>query len=271
MRSHFYNTSLSGRPIPEEDTLGSASGSSSSSLDNDHSFAYPADLLGTSWGSYLFSGPPTAARSSRKVVINATPQPLKLPPISAPSLDQTSPKRSILRTPGVKEGGTAGGKVPLRLTARPDAHEAAAGEQECGQDQPHPLLRGLQSLANAVAGVKEKLSYSGVDTTPLATLCEGLASSQHELRQTLEHSRFGEDSGVGAGVLRLAFTCLEAALQRLAEQGEKLKEKADFLQKTGKQLNRTQKELLKEQQELQETVERASAHLSAEKVTTETC
>ncbi len=263
MKSHFHGSSVSGRPIPEEDVLGSASGSSSSSLDNDHAFAYPPDLLGTSWGSYLFSVPTTAARSSRKVVINPAPQPLKLPPVSAPSNEQ-SPKRSILRTPTVKDGGAA----PERESKRRDPSEG-----ECEHSQPHPLLQSLQSLLNAAVGTREKLSHCGVNSTPLSALCEVLTVAQHEVRQTLERSLCteGGDGGtvssvVSFGLLQLAFKSLETALQSLAEQGEKLDEKAAFLQRTGKQLNRNQREFLREQNELQEAVEDARAHLAVEKV-----
>ncbi len=266
MKSHFYNTRLSGNPIPEEDTLGSASESSCSSLGNDHPFTYPPDLLGTSWGSYLFSVPPTAARSSRKVVINATPQTLKLPPISAPSTDQESPKRSILRTPVINDARTVLGRA-----SRP------ARVEQAGEGQPHPLLQGLQSLVNVAAKTKEKISHSGIDSAPLSTLCETLVSSQYDLRQNLVDRLSAEDRDTetsgstcssvdSVGLLQLVFKCLEATLQSLAEQGEKLKEKSEFLQQTGKHLNRSQRDFMREQNALQQAVETARTQLTIEQV-----
>ena len=246
MKSHFYNSSLSGRPIPEDDVLDEYSSSSCSSLEgqNDSSFTYPQDLLGTSWGSYLHSVPPTAGRSSRKVVINPDPQPFqnKLPPVSA---DQASP-RGILRTPVAKDVGETSPKV-----------------------QPHPLLQELQSLVSAVIGVKDKLGQDGMDNSPLSSLCDTLVTTHYELKQTLEQMSHSSDSStdlLSSGFLQLVIKCLKTILQSLCEQGEKVQEQAVFLQQAGKQLSRNQRDFLKEHEELQCAIERSRAQLVIEKV-----
>ena len=89
--------SISARPIPEDDLLESDSSSSS-----ECELSFTQDRFGMSWRSGLVSG-----TSSRRVVINDTPQPLrpgdkKHRAIYSSGRSQHSPPRSILRTPSVK-------------------------------------------------------------------------------------------------------------------------------------------------------------------------
>lgn len=93
---HVY--SISTRPIPEDDLLESDSSSSS-----ECELSFTQDRFGMSWRSGLISG-----TSSRRVVINDTPQPLrpgdkKHRAIYSSGHNQYSPPRSILRTPSVNK------------------------------------------------------------------------------------------------------------------------------------------------------------------------
>ena len=263
MKSYYHSSVISSRPIPEDDVLdsyGTDSSSGSSLLDerNDSSLGYPPDLLGVSWGSYLHSVPPTAGRSSRKVVINATPQPLetKLPPISAASVEQ-SPTRSILRTPVVKEAGTV-------LVRPPKREEKVSGERS----EPHPLFVELHALINEVASSKEKMGEYGIDITPLSSLCETLVTSQNEMKETVDQlvAVGSADSERLVATLRVVIQYLKALLQSLLEQGKKLQDQATFLQQTGRQMSKSQQSFMTEQEELQHAMERARAELAIERV-----
>ena len=246
MKSHLYNSSVSGQPIPEDDVLEWAAGSSSTSLeDQEDSFKYPQDLLGTSWGSYLQSVPPTAGQSSRRVVINVTPQTTqtKFSPLSSPSAVQ-SPTRSILRTPLVKEG---------------DPRERSLSGRA---DEPHPLLNDLQSLFDTLATAKEKIGECGVSNSPLATLCGSLRSDLKRAVALMVSSNDANNSKVLSVLLGL----FKRIIQSLAKQGKKLQEQAVFLQQMGKQLSRSQVDFMKEQEEVQRALESARAQLIIEKV-----
>lgn len=249
MKSHLYNSSVSGRPIPEDDVLEWAAGSSSTSLDEqEESFKYPQDLLGTSWGSYLHSLPPTAGQSSRRVVINTTPQTVqtKLPPLSTPSAVQ-SPTRGILRTPLVKEGDPRGRKLSSRA------------------DEPHPLLSDLQSLFDTLATAKEKIGECGVSNSPLAALCDSLLGLRSDLKQAVSTMVSSSSDANNSKVLSVLLGLFKRIIHGLAKQGKKLQEQAVFLQQMGKQLSRSQGDFMKEQEEVQHALESARAQLMIEK------
>ena len=235
MKSHLYNTSLSGQPIPEDNVLEWAAGSSCTSLEDQE---YPQDILGASWGSYLQSVPPTAGRSSRKVVINATPQTAqnKFPPVSTPCADQ-SPTRSILRTPLAKEG----------------------------DPQPHPLLYDLQSLFNTLAATKERIGECGASNSPLVTLCDTLLGLRSDLKQAVALMASSNDANNNR-VLSVLMELFKRTIQSLAKQGKELQDQAVFLQQMGKQLNKSQMDFMREQEDVQRALESARAQVMIEKV-----
>lgn len=214
MSSHQDNSSLSGRAIrPEDDVL--SSGSSSCLEDpNSYSYRYPPDLLGVSWGSYLHSVPPTAGRSSRKVVINSAPQPLehKLPPLSssgAGSSAEQSPTRSILRTPLVKESVAGQRKEALKENANTNS------------TQPLPLFEDLQAFVNTLASAMEELRQYGVDVAPLSSLFEFLLASQSEIGKAV--GQFGsvkkrEAHAIYCTMLQLATQRSTKVLTALVDQ-----------------------------------------------------
>lgn len=251
MKSHFYSSSLSGQPIPEEEEVSAYMTSSScSSLENGSSFRYPPDLLGVSWGSYLQSDPPTrAGRSPKKVVINTT---LK-PPQSTQNLPPAdkAPARSILRTPVAKEG-TANRKLPVEALS-----------------EPHPLMHELHVLIEEVTSGREELRKYGIDTTPLTNFCDSLTTENYDLKQLVDQLERQGDVGkevILGGVLKLVIQFLRSVLRSIVEEGKRLQEQATFLQHTGKQLSKLQENFMKEQEEVQQAVEDTKAQLALEKV-----
>ena len=257
MKSHFYSSSLSGQPIPEEDeVLAYMTSSSCSSLEeneNGCSFRYPPDLLGVSWGSYLQSDPPTrAGRSPKKVVINTTQKPLQSTP-HLPPADQ-APTRSILRTPVAKES-TAVRKPPGELLS-----------------EPHPLLHELHVLIDEITSSREEMGRRGIDTAPLSNFCDSLKTENFDLKQLADQLGTKQDTGkevLLGGVLKVIIRFLRAVLRSIVEEGKRLQEQATFLQRTGKQLSKLQQNFMKEQEEAQQAVENTKAHLALEKVGSE--
>lgn len=279
MKSHRYGGSLSNHPIPEhnvlrespvgsDDTLscaGSRSDSTCSSLreeENDSSVHYPPDLLGVSWGSYLHSGPPTGGRTSRRVVINTEPQtsPSKILSSASPvvteeeTVTSSSPSRSrprsILRTPVAKDASA--GKLG------PNAEGNGA------RSEPLPLLQALLSLVDSLSKARDELRGSGVDTSPLSSVCDAFEASSRRLKQALE-SEGGRELAAG-GMLQAAASCLEAVVLGIVRQGKLVQKEAAFLQQTGAQLGKSQQAFLQEQQDIRRGMETARAELMAEKV-----
>lgn len=247
------SNSLSGRPTPREVEGLASTASSCSSLGESENFRYPLDLLGVSWGSYLQSDPPTrggdGSRSPKKVVINATPQPLQDKPNP---LSTEAPTTSILKSPVAKDGGAVHKrKLPGELT------------------QPHPLLHELHVLIDEVVSTREEMRRCGIDSTPLSNLCDSLATANYDLKQLVDHFGNKMDAGrevLSSGVLKLIIQYLRTVLQSFVEEGRRLQEQARFLQQTGRHLSKTQQKFMKEQEAIQRAVDETKAQLMIEKV-----
>ena len=252
----MYSNSLSGRPTPREAEGLASTASSCSSLGESENFRYPPDLLGVSWGSYLQSDPPTrggdGSRSPKKVVINATPQPLQDKPNPTSTDHFQAPTSSILKSPVAKdEGAVHKRRLPGELT------------------QPHPLLHALHLLIDEVVSTREEMRRCGIDSTPLSNLCDSLATANYDLKQLVDHFGNKMDAGrevLSSGVLKLIIQYLRTALQSFVEEGRRLQEQARFLQQTGRHLSKTQQKFMKEQEAIQHAVDETKAQLMIEKV-----
>ena len=232
-----------------------------SDVDAETVFKYPPELLGTSWGSYLFSGPPTAhSRSGRKVVIaehSRTCSPgtdgrsgVRVPPAMG---DQSSPKRGILRTPVLKSDHTsavAAGESPVAPRTRATPTGATS------LTQPHPLFRHLLA---ALQAAQEGLDSCGVDNSPLSEACKLVRRKQHEVGGTTTTTT--EDDAELANE-----ECVKAVLEALVLQAGKMQEHALSLQQTAAVLSRSRRQFAREQQDMQQAMEAALSYIVTQKV-----
>ena len=255
MKGHLCSNSLPGRPTPREEGLASTT-SSCSSLEENENFKYPLDLLGVSWGTYLQSDPPTrgsdGCRSPKKVVIDATPQPLQNNPNPLSTDKFQTPTSSILKSPVAKDGSAMHKrKLPGELT------------------QPHPLLHELHVLIDEVLSTREEMRRCGIDSTPLSNLCDSLTTANYDLKQLIDQFGNKMDAGrevLSSGVLKLVIQYLRTALRSFVEEGRRLQEQARFLQQTGRHLSKVQQNFMKEQEAIQHAVDETKAQLMIEKV-----
>lgn len=198
-------------------------------LDSEDVFKYPPELLGTSWGSYLISIPPTASapgRSEKKVVIAEDPHdqsPDINPNEPHVNHDQSSPKRNILRTPALK-AAEAGQTVSV---------------------QPHPLFH---RLTTALQKAQEALNSCGINSSPLS---EAFTKTQQQA--------IGDDS------IR---ECIEFVLKALVRQGKIIEDYAVSLQHTAAVLSRNQRQFNRDQQDMQQMIEASFSHIMSQKVNT---
>lgn len=205
--------------------------------DSEGVFKYPPELLGTSWGSYLFSVPPTATvpgRSEKKVVIARDTQARRPdikqdePPV-IPSHDQCSPKRSILRAPAVKVA-----------EACPSTRNVAI--------QPHPLFH---RLAASLQKAQESLNSCGINSSPLSEALTAVNKTQQQAISDADES---------------IQSCIESVLKALVSQGKKIEEYAISLQHTAAALSRNQRQFTRDQHDMQQTMEAAYSHIMSQKV-----
>lgn len=211
--------------------------------DSEDVFKYPPELLGTSWGSYLFSVPPTATapgRSEKKVIIAEDVQ-AQNPDIKQnellviPNHDQCSPKRSILRTPALK--------VAEASQSDPSARNEAT--------QPHPLFH---RLASSLQKAQEALKSCGINSSPLS---EALTIVNKTQEQAIGDA---DDS------IQSCRECIESVLKALVCQGKKMEEYALSLQHTAAVLSRNQRQFTRDHHEMQQMMETAFSHIMSQKV-----
>ena len=215
--------------------------------DMDESFRYPPDLLGTSWGSYLASLPPTARASGRRVVLADGRAETQSDENKRGSPLRGSPKRSILRT---KDSST-----PAAVSLSPTA--AAA---ETRRSQPHSHL--LQRLSTSLRRVVEALAACGIEITPLSRASGAIA----KLQTLQEHQRDGSEAVTLAESGVAMEEGLEIVLEALASQAKLMEEHAMSLRHTGAVLARNQQQFAREQREMQQTIEAAFSHIVAQQV-----
>lgn len=223
----------------KEERGDSSPGSHGSDLEADDTFKYPPELLETSWSSYLFSLPPTAGRSGRRVVISddehtqAGPK-RKVRGQSQTAIDHGPPKRSIL------------------LSAVVGNDAAVTSATSC---QPRPLLR---SLIVTLEKAQKQLASCGIDSSPLL-----------EARRTVETAREEGSLHPDTTTCRCAEAsarALEGVLAAVVLQAGKMQEYAAFLQLTAERLKKNQQQFAREQRELHQAMDTTISHIMAEKV-----
>ena len=239
-----------------------------SDLDSEDVFKYPpdAELLGTSWGSYLFSVPPTAhGRSERKVSIAKDPQTQS--PVTkqsreheTPSIgNQSSPNRSILRTQSINSNSVSvavANNLPAWDKAFRTHDRCTTAKSTCTSNssiQPHPLFHRLLA---ALQETQEALDVCGINSSPLSV-------ASRTMKQIQQQQAGGSDS---QSCHLASEKCVKAVLEALVSQGKKMQEHAISLQKTATMMTRNQHQFAREQQDMQQMLETAFSSLMAQKV-----
>jgi hypothetical protein len=196
--------------------------------DLDESIMYPPELLGTSWGSYLASLPPTAGR---KVVLAGK--------------DERTATRN-----GDKHGTSPLRGSPRRSTFRnKDSSEPVAGTR---RSQPHP--HSLQRLSTALQRALDSLVSCGIDASPLS-------------RASATVNKFRTQQGGSIGVVVTSateMTAEETVLEALACQAKIMEEHAMSLKHTAAVLTRNQEQFARDQLEMQQTIEAAFSQIVAQ-------
>ena len=211
--------------------------------ESEEGFRYPSELLGTSWGSYLASLPPTAHAAGRKVLALGKDRNIlaamnggkhEVPP---KSLQKSSPPRAPAPNP----------------SAEP------AGAESSAQPRPHRLQR----LSAALRLTADALASCGIDHSPLSHASATVAKLQ-EQRQAKENQGDGPTES-GDTVEDVVDVVLEA----LASQAKKLEEHATSLQRTATGLARNQQQFARDQRDIQQTIEAAFSQIVAQQVYTQ--
>lgn len=260
----------------------SNSDSQCSSLDeSDHNnnvegkITYPQDLLGVSWGSYLYSGPPTArgrndqgsqvsnSCQSKDVCKDATKIKDNLV-----AMDQIgdSTLHGILRVPQVNE-------TPAHL--KQTSHQTKTVKLLCGEAHEHvhcQLLHSkLQGLVKCLSDCKNELERCGFESVPLANSLLVTLKTKESASANFKSSKDTDNNklttvSTSDKVLHDIIEYLRETAKQQVKQGKKLNEQALFLQKAGRQLGRDHQSLLEEQAMLELATERAREHLEKETV-----
>ena len=228
----------------KEEPGDSSPGSHGGDLEADNTFKYPPELLGTSWGSYLFSLPPTAGRSGRRAVISDEEHTQAGPKRnvrgqSQAAIDHSPPKRTIPLTPAVTNDGA--------VTVADGVDNSAC--------QPHPLLR---SLIVTLGETQKQLASCGIDSSPLSEACRAVETAQEE-------GSLHPDTATSPCAEATA-KALEGVLAAVAVQAGKMQEHAACLQLTAERLKRNQQQFAREQRELHQAMNTTLSLIMAEKV-----
>lgn len=200
---------------------------------------YPVDLLGVSWGSYLYSAPPTQGEERETAFIRKAPD-----LADKMKTGLTTPEQSPPHHPsGEKKGGAEGG------------------------GEPHPLMQHLEELMNAVVRSREQLIKCGVDVTPLTPISDlSLASHYNVLQMTIKSKKGQKEQALLTGMLENVAKYVTEVLSKVVEQGKKTNKHASFLQHTARKLYENQQKSLNEQKSIQETIRDSRAKLELERV-----
>lgn len=223
----------------EDRELESSDSESCSSLDQHQASGYPVDLLGVSWGSYLYSSPPTRGEGKTDQELSGPKLPVSHGEVTGSSRERPDPV----------------GKTS------PTIAEAA--------NEPHPLMQHLQGLMTVMARSKAELIKCGLDVSSLTPLCNATTASHRELQELMAALGSGPECNtalLSSDLVHNLVEYLKEVLQGLVAQGKKLNVQAAFLQQTAKQLSRGQQESLKQQKEIQDAIKASRSQLDLEKV-----
>ena len=289
LSQHYaYSNSLRGHQIPEEETMDynyhSSSSSNTSLEDNDESngLQYPTENLGTSWGSYLHSGPPTRAglagvhrrllrdavniehdQKNVEGIMRHKPQAVLVDPGPSEQI------RSILDTPQPTATSTPKRDSPKgQLAEYSPYHKADKIPSSNTVTLPrNSLLMELKRLMEVIHSSHLAITGNGMNSDQLKSLLDTTQKAYSTLKQLTEES--GNDTGtevLSSGVLSDIIRYLTEVLKALVEQSQKLKQDAESIHRSGRQLSRNQEQYFREQREIHEAIEEARVQLNRERV-----
>ena len=244
----------------EEESESSTNTSSSCSEDYPQGTAtsYPTDLLGVSWGSYLYSGPPTRAGAHD---------------------EPSSPARKIANNSSNQVSTTLEHITPAN-TLQPNQETSQDVVESCRQNkiskpqgskgtEPHPLLQHLEGLVSALITSRKELTKYGMDVTHLTPLSDNTLASHYDLKKimgALSTQRNCNEVIISSDLLHNLVEYLREVINGLVKQGKKMDVQAGFLERMAKQLNRNQQKYFDEQREVQESIINNRAQLDIERV-----
>ena len=295
MKPHLtFSNRLTEQQTPEDHYDSSSSENSCTSLNEQDQdgyqragFQYPVDILGTSWGSYLHSGPPTRsglAGACRRMMTEANDGQLeqgviKKSPVkrNRPMMAATTSLRNTVCTQdtsqpkaiiGAKKDLTQISEEVSQLEKLEIGNQTTKVNVHTNVTHKYSLLKKVQSLTEMVATSKENIAKCGINTDQLTTLRDRTLGSYTDLHQLVTSRAITDDGAevLSSGVLCEVTNYLTEVLSTLVRQSKTIQEEATFLEKTGKQLNRTQERFFKEQSQLQQAVEEDRIQLMIEKV-----
>lgn len=218
------STSSSSKDGNDEDPQGISNTSATGTV-------YPPDLLGVSWGSYLYSGPPSRGELRENASFRA---------LGENSTDQPSP-----------------------------SHRDGAAGKTRASNEPHPLVQYLEELMSAVVRSKEELMKCGVDASSLAPLSDLSLDSHYNVLQMTMKSKKGQkelnQAVIDSGMFENITKYVKEVLSQVVEHGKRTSKQANFLQHTARKLNENHQQTLNEQKSIQESIRDSRAKLELER------
>ena len=284
---YAYSSSLRGHQIPEEETLDynyhSSSNSNTSLEDNDesHGLQYPTENLGTSWGSYLHSGPPTRAglagvhrrllsdavnieHDQRNVegIVKNKPQVVLVDPAEQIRSIADTPQPTATSTP--KRDSQKSQLTEYSLHHRADKIPSSNAVTLTPRNS---LLGELKRLMEVIHSSHLAIAGNGMNSDQLKSLLDTTQKAYSTLKQLIEEPV--NDTGIevlSSGVLSDTINYLTEVLKALVQQSQKLKQDAESIHRSGRQLSRNQEQYFREQREIHQAIEEARAQLVRERV-----
>ncbi len=250
-------------------------------------FQYPTENLGTSWGSYLQSGPPTRAGlagAHKKSPINHTETVNEeLAERGIPVNIKRSKPKVVVFDPFTQARDTS----QQTTTSTPEVHPASKSnkskELQTHQENSEPrsesntntnyktpknsILKEMQKLMEDINTSQQEIAKNGTNTDRLKALISAKDKTYSDLRQLVCEPISGNGIEVlSTGVLVDVIHYLAEVLNSLVQQSQKLLQDADSLQRSGRQLSKNQDRFFRDQHEIHKAIEEARMQLIREKV-----
>lgn len=259
------------------------SSSSSNSYGDNKGLQYPTENLGTSWGSYLQSGPPTRAglAGGHKKVRNHTETVNEeLAELGIPVNIKRSKPKAVVFDPFTQVRSIEDTSQPTTSTPEVHVHPASKNntmkELKTQKENSEPpdtivnykktLLKETQTLMEAINTSQQEIAKNGTNTDCLKALT-AKDKTYSNLRQLVCEPINGNGVEVlSTGVLLDVIHYLTEVLNSLVQQSQKQLQHAESLQKSGRQLSKSQDRFFRDQHEIHKAIEEARMQLIKEQV-----
>ncbi len=285
-----FSSDLRGQKISEEEEITSSyesSSNSSKSEDNgEHGeLQYPTENLGTSWGSYLQSGPPTRADAPKKATrdhIEAVNKELAQSGILV--VRKTKPTVVLVDpTPFdvVNSSQQTNNDTPTMHSQIPENKASNLKELQSSKKNhsnkntsvivtstpKNSLLKEMKKLLERVHTSHKDITKNGTNTDHLKALLKVTENTYSDLQQLVGEPICSNGVEVlSSGVLVDIIQYLTEVIKALVQQSQTISHDADCLRKSGRQLSKSQDQFFKEQYEIHQVIEDARMELIRERV-----